>query len=87
METKETKANSMICPKCGNASKRFGTHRNGLQRFRCLSCKATFTESHKAAFRVEDYLQTAKGEMAVRMLVEGCSIRTVERLTDYPRPK
>jgi transposase-like protein/IS1 family transposase len=85
METKEIKATSMICPQCGNASKRFGRHRNGLQRFRCLSCKKTFTEPHAREFRVEDYLHDSRGQMAIRMLVEGCSIRTVERLTGIRR--
>jgi transposase-like protein len=26
---------------------RFGTRRNGLQRFRCPQCKKTYTEEHK----------------------------------------
>ncbi|MGA2153473.1 MAG: IS1 family transposase [Bryobacteraceae bacterium] len=85
METKENTAASMTCPKCGNASKRFGHHRNGLRRFRCLSCRKTFTEPHKPAFTVEDYLQDPRGQMAIRMLVEGCSVRTVERLTGIRR--
>src|ERR1017187_3579487 len=85
METTETKATSMGCPECGNAAKRFGRHRNGLQRFRCLSCKKTFTESHERGFRVEDYLQDPRCQMAIRMLVEGCSVRTVERLTGIRR--
>src|ERR1035438_4982223 len=72
----------MDCPECGNASKRFGKHRNGLQRFRCLSCRKTFTEPHKPAFQVEDYLKDPRGLRAIRMLTEGCSIRSVERLTD-----
>lgn len=75
----------MNCPKCGNASKRFGKHRNGLQRFRCLSCRKTFTEAHDRGFRVGDYLNDPHGLMAIRMLVEGCSIRTVERLTEIRR--
>ena len=72
----------MNCPECGNASKRFGKHRNGLQRFRCLSCRKTFTEEHKAPFQVADYLKDPRGLRAIRMLTEGCSIRSVERLTD-----
>ncbi len=82
MEMKETKATSSNCPECGNASKRFGKHRNGLQRFRCLSCRKTFTEPHKAPFQVADYLNEQRGQRAIRMLTEGCSIRSVERLTD-----
>jgi transposase-like protein/IS1 family transposase len=85
METKDATAASVACPTCGNASKRFGRHRNGLQRFRCLSCRKTFTEDHKPAFQVVDYLKDPRGLMAIRMLVEGCSIRTVERLTEIRR--
>ena len=75
----------MNCPECGNASKRFGKHRNGLQRFRCLACRKTFTEPHKASFQVEDYLKDRRGLRAIRMLTEGCSIRSVERLTEIRR--
>jgi len=81
METIEKQATSSECAECGNASKRFGKHRNGLQRYRCLSCGKTFTEEHARGFRVEDYLKDPRGLRAVRMLVEGCSIRSVERLT------
>jgi len=59
--------------------------RPGQQRFRCLSCRKTFTEEHIRAFQVEDYLKEQRGLMAIRMLVEGCSIRTVERLTEIRR--
>jgi hypothetical protein len=31
---------------------------------------------------VVDYLKDLRGLMAIRMLVEGCSIRAVERLTE-----
>jgi transposase-like protein len=56
-----------------------------LQRFRCLSCRKTFTEPRKAPFQVADYLKEPGGLRATRMLVEGCSVRTVERLTDIRR--
>ncbi len=77
----ENTAVSAECPNCGNASKRFGKHRNGLQRFRCLSCRKTFTEHHDRGFRIEDYLKDPRGLMAIQLLVEGCSIRTAERIT------
>lgn len=32
---------------CRTACKRFGRHRNGLQRFRCNQCGKTFTEDHE----------------------------------------
>lgn len=85
MGTTQQSIAATTCPKCGNASKRFGKHRNGLQRFRCLSCRKTFTEDHKPSFRVEDYLNDPRGLMAIRMLVEGCSIRTIERITEIRR--
>ena len=34
---------------------------------------------------MEDYLKTARGIMAIQLLVEGCSIRTTERITGLHR--
>jgi len=85
METLTENQIGMTCTKCGASCKRFGKHRNGLQRFRCRLCGATFTEDHEASFRVEDYLKQARGIMAIQLLVEGCSIRTVERITGLHR--
>lgn len=78
-------ASNMNCPTCQSESKRFGKHRNGLQRFRCLACKKTFTEEHKTAFRIEEYLNEPRGVMAIQLLTEGCSIRTTERITGLHR--
>lgn len=78
-------AKSSACPACGGSSKRFGHHRNGLQRFRCLDCRKTFTEDHQAPFRVEDYLLTPQGLMALKLLLEGTSVRSAERLTGLHR--
>ena len=39
-------APTMTCPECKVACQKFGTHRNGLRRFRCPKCKRTFTEAH-----------------------------------------
>lgn len=75
----------MTCADCGIECKRFGKHRNGLQRFRCRSCHKTYTEEHQAAFRVQDYLNDPRGIMALKLLVEGCSVRSVERLTGIRR--
>jgi len=75
--------NETACPKCGSESKPFGRHRNGLQRYRCLAsdCAKTFTEDHKPAFRIEEYLLTDQGRMAIKLLLEGTSVRSAERLT------
>jgi transposase-like protein/IS1 family transposase len=76
---------TMTCAQCGVSCKRFGKHRNGLQRFRCVPCGKTYTEDHKPAFRVEDYLKTKQGIMAMKLLVEGCSVRSIERITGIRR--
>jgi transposase-like protein/IS1 family transposase len=82
----ESKATpTMTCTDCGVECKRFGKHRNGFQRFRCRLCGATYTEEHPAPFRIEDYLKQKRGIMAIQLLVEGCSIRTVERITNLHR--
>jgi transposase-like protein len=75
----------MKCPACKSESKRFGKHRNGLQRFRCLAYRKTFTEEHARQFRIEDYLNDPRGVMAVQLLVEGRSVRTAERITGLHR--
>lgn len=75
----------MTCPECSSETKKFGRHRNGLQRFRCKACRTTFTEDHAPSFRVEDYLKDKRGIMALKLLVEGCSVRTAERLTGIRR--
>ena len=35
----------MTCHNCQSQCKRFGKHRNGLQRFRCNQCSKTYTEA------------------------------------------
>jgi len=85
MMQQATMSAAMNCPACKSESKRFGKHRNGPQRFRCLACHKTFTESHKPAFRIEDYLNESRGIMAEQLLIEGCSVRTAERITGLHR--
>jgi IS1 family transposase len=47
--------------------------------------RCNFTEDHEAPFRIEDYLREPRGIMAIQLLVEDCSIRTVERITGLHR--
>jgi transposase-like protein/IS1 family transposase len=70
----------MICEACQVDCQRFGRHRNGLRRFRCPNCKKTYTEAHK---RVLDtmYIPRDKAVLALRLLLEGNSIRSTERIT------
>jgi transposase-like protein len=37
----------MTCHNCRIECRRFGKHRNGLQRYRCAQCSKTFTEPHE----------------------------------------
>ena len=70
----------MTCPNCRSACRRFGKHRNGLARFQCRECKKTFTEPHADPLGGM-YTQVARAEDVLKMLVEGCSINTIERVT------
>src|SRR5271169_5238111 len=74
-------ASTMTCETCNIDCQRFGKHRNGLRRFRCPNCKKTYTEAHK---RVLDsmYIPQEKAILALRLLLEGNSIRSTERITD-----
>lgn len=70
----------MVCEKCGSPCKKFGRHRNGLQRYRCKKCRRTFTQEHDkplAGMR----LPLARALTCLQLLVEGVSVRSIERLT------
>lgn len=75
---------SMTCQDCKIDCQRFGKHRNGLRRFRCQNCKKTYTETHT---RVLDsmYISPEKAALALRLLLEGNSIRSTERITELDR--
>jgi len=70
----------MTCHNCNSRCKKFGKHRNGLQRFRCNQCRKTFTEDHATPLG-SMYTPLEKAAKAIELLVEGCSVSTVERFT------
>lgn len=70
----------MNCPTCSSTTKKFGKDRNGLQRHRCLSCGKTFLEPHERPLG-EMRLPVEKALSVLQHLVEGCSVRTTERIT------
>lgn len=74
----------MTCEKCEVACQRFGRHRNGLRRFRCPLCKKTYTEAHKAALE-GSYIPRDKVVLVLRLLLEGNSIRSCERVSQLDR--
>jgi transposase-like protein/IS1 family transposase len=74
----------MTCHYCRTTCKRFGKHRNGLQRFRCNQCSKTFTEDHNSP--LDDMrLPLDKAVSILKLLVEGMSVRSVERVTGVHR--
>jgi transposase-like protein/IS1 family transposase len=74
----------MTCHYCRNTCKRFGKHRNGLQRFRCNQCAKTFTEEHERP--LDDMrLPMDQAVSVLKLLLEGMSVRSVERVTGVHR--
>lgn len=70
----------MTCHNCNTRCKKFGKHRNGLQRYRCNQCHKTFTEDHATPLG-SMYTSVEKASKAIELLCEGCSISTAERIT------
>ena len=75
---------TMNCPTCEIRCASFGTHRNGLRRFRCGECGKTFTEPHKKPLGSMT-VPMESAILALRMLLEGSSIRSTERTTGVHR--
>lgn len=74
----------MTCHNCQTVCNRFGKHRNGLQRYRCSQCRKTFTEDHTRPLD-EMRLKTDRALLCLRLLLEGNSIRSVERVSGVHR--
>ncbi len=70
----------MTCHNCNTICKRFGKHRNGRQRYRCRQCSKTFTQDYATPLGAM-YTPLDKAAKAIELLVEGCSVSTVERVT------
>ncbi|HEX3149571.1 MAG TPA: IS1 family transposase [Gemmataceae bacterium] len=74
----------MNCPHCQGEAKKCGKNRNGSQRYVCDACKKKFTdETTRPADRRE--VPRDKAIMVLRMLLEGSSVRSTERLTGVHR--
>src|SRR6185503_9760497 len=79
-ETKKT----MNCPDCEIRCASFGKHRNGLRRFRCGKCGKTYTEAHDKPMGAMT-VPMEKIVLALRMLLEGASIRSIDRTVEIHR--
>jgi transposase-like protein/IS1 family transposase len=74
----------MTCHNCRSECQKHGKDRKGNQRFKCAACSKTFLEPRDKPLDGM-YLPMDKAETILKMLVEGCSIRSIERLTDVHR--
>jgi len=74
----------MTCHNCKTQCGKFGRDRKGYQRFRCSSCSKTFTAPHNGHV-AGMYVSTEKAAIIVRLLVEGMSVRSIERTTGTHR--
>jgi len=77
----------MKCPHCGSERvKKFGKNRNGSPRSRCLDCKKTFTAGPADPKPLGPMrIPMDKAIDCLRLLLDGMSIRAVERFTRINR--
>src|ERR1044071_6788129 len=70
----------MDCPPCQTPAKRFGKDRKGNQRFRCNTCRKTFSERPERPLG-DMRLPVERALLVLHLLCEGSSIRAIERIT------
>ena len=77
----------MTCLRCQHHTcKRFGYFgKRRIQRWRCTSCRSTFCEPHARLTRDTMVANPDAAAGAIHCLLEGCSIRSAERLTGLNR--
>jgi len=70
----------MTCRRCNHTARKFGRYgKRNIQRYRCTTCKATFSEYEpKLGTHYTDPEIAAK---ALAMMLEGMSVRAISRLT------
>ncbi len=74
----------MQCEACQTPAKRFGKDRKGNQRFRCRTCRKTFSE-RPARPLGGMYLPLDKALLCLHMLCEGNAVRAIERILDVDK--
>jgi transposase-like protein len=73
----------VTCPNCQIACQKHGKDRKGNQRFKCLQCSKTFQGLGKPLGTMS--LPIEKAVRILKMLVEGVSVRSIERITEVHR--
>jgi len=80
----------MTCHNCSAICKKFGKFGpQRIQRYRCNQCKRTFSEEHEKAPRPvrpegplgKMRISLDKAEMCLKLMLEGMSIRSIQRIT------
>jgi IS1 family transposase/transposase-like protein len=69
---------------CGNLCRKFGKDRHGSQRYQCLPCGRILTEPHNGHF-AGMYTSPEEAASVLRLMIEGLSVRSSERLTGMHR--
>jgi len=77
----------MTCIRCQHQTcKRFGYFgKRRIQRWRCTSCRSTFSEPQPQSALGSMHTSEEAAARAIQCLIEGCSIRTTERITGLNR--
>jgi transposase-like protein len=70
----------MTCHNCRIECRKFGKRQNH-QRYQCSQCRKVFTDARDNTLDGM-YLPIEKAEMVLRLLLEGNSVSSVERITD-----
>jgi transposase-like protein/IS1 family transposase len=70
----------VTCHNCKIEAKKFGKDRKGNQRYRCNKCRKTFQEL-KEKMLGGMYLSEEKALLCLTLLLEGNSLRSIERIT------
>ncbi|HMQ03537.1 MAG TPA: hypothetical protein PKD26_06450 [Pyrinomonadaceae bacterium] len=74
----------MNCPKCNALSKKDGKDRKGDQRFKCTECGKRFSLPKEKLLGAM-ILSEEKALLCLKLLVEGNSVRSTERITGVHR--
>ncbi len=70
----------MTCHNCPTECRKFGKRQN-RQRYQCEQCRKLFTDARDNTLDGM-YPPMEKAEMVLRMLLQGNSVSTVERVTE-----
>jgi transposase-like protein/IS1 family transposase len=74
----------MTCHNCSSICKKFGKFGpQRIQRWRCKQCKRTFSEQHENPRGPLGDMRVSlgKAEMCLKLMLEGMSIRSIQRIT------